>query len=98
MGSALVFGAVSVLAIWIVVSVAFVGLGFGVKQLFGLRLVNLDQCFTAFWMGFSLAILFLQVWHLAFAVSWWPLAIIITAGAIGRGATPLPRAPTCIDS
>jgi hypothetical protein len=79
----LLSGTLSILATWTVLSVAFIGLGLGVKRMLGPSHTDVDQSVTCFWVGFSLAILFLQMWHFAFRISWFPLAIILVFGALG---------------
>jgi hypothetical protein len=81
--TALVFGMVSIVATWAVVGAAFVGLGLATKRILDSAPTRVDRWTTPFWVGFALTILFLQIWHLAFRVSSYPLCIVLALGALG---------------
>ena len=89
--TALVAGTLSVAATWLAVGVAFIGVGLIIRRVVYDGPLDVSQCFTSFWVGFGMVILFLQIWHLAFAVSWQPLAITMAAGFFGLvwNRTPL---------
>ena len=79
---ALISGALAILATWLVLFLAFAGVGLAIKRAVNPDPINIDQLITSFWMGFSIAILFLQLWHLAFPVAWPSLAVILAIGAV----------------
>jgi hypothetical protein len=81
--SGVLFGTLSILATWMVLSAGFIGVGLGIRRLLGPIDLNARQALTAFWMGFSFAILFLQLWHFAFRISWLSEAIILGLGSLG---------------
>jgi hypothetical protein len=61
----------------------FIGLGLWFQKLFGASPINVDRILTAFWVGFAIAVCFLQVWHLFLAVTGYALAILTAAAIAG---------------
>jgi hypothetical protein len=85
-------GSLAILATWIVLFAAFAGIGLLFRRAYRLREdADPDEWFIAFWVGFALVLLLLQVWHFARPVSAATLAIVLVAGASGlavhRGLT-----------
>ena len=76
-------GISSILASWTVIALAFVGLGLGIRRLFGLKAIETEGLLAAFWMGFALVILLLQLWHFSFPVDARALAAAFVAGGAG---------------
>lgn len=81
--SAFFAGTLNILFTWTALAAALVGVGLGFRRSLGLKGANLDQCVTAFWTGFALAVLFLQLWHFVFPITWHALAAVALAGASG---------------
>lgn len=73
----------SVLLTWALLGAVFIGVGLIVQRLFGLKIVDTEHCLIGFWMGFCFVIIFLQVWHFWFAVTWHALATVVAAGTAG---------------
>ncbi|MGH7659112.1 MAG: hypothetical protein ACREL6_12835, partial [Gemmatimonadales bacterium] len=85
----LISGTTSIFLTWWVLALGFIGLGLGVRRLLGLTAVNVQRCLMAFWTGFAVVILFLQIWNFFFPVQWPALALVMAAGAIGLAASRL---------
>lgn len=75
-----------ILLTWLVLAAALAGTGLAFQRQFGIRRITADGVLVAFWLGFCGAILLLQIWHLVFAVSWQPGAILAVAGLYGWGS------------
>ncbi|HJU75488.1 MAG TPA: hypothetical protein VJ717_17220, partial [Gemmatimonadaceae bacterium] len=76
-------GVLCVLLTQLLVAAAFVGIGLLVRRAFGLTKVSLDDCFTAFWIGFGVVILALMLWHFVLPVNAAALALVMLVGALG---------------
>lgn len=72
-----------VLSSWVYLFCIFVGLGFSFRRSFGLRLLDVENLFTSFWLGWALAIFFLQLWHFYFPVDSSVFALISIGGMLG---------------
>jgi hypothetical protein len=57
-----------ILAAWSVWWLVFTGVGLLVRRLFGLRALHTEDVLLCFWVGWSCAILGLQLWHLWFRI------------------------------
>ena len=79
----LCFAMAAVLATWTLFGLVLVGLGLALQRLFGCRQVNSGRCLTAFWMGFALLILFLQIWNYVLPINWQALVVICVLGGAG---------------
>lgn len=73
----------SVLLMWGLAASVFIGLGLAIQRLLGLKAVDLERCLTAFWMGFCVVIIFLQLWHFWFPVNGPVLVLVIACGTLG---------------
>jgi len=81
----------SVLLAWTIASLVFVSFGLAVSRLFGVARTTGRHLLAAFWLGFAIVVLVLQIWHL-----WLPVdgvcAGIIMAAALAllvRHARPI---------
>jgi hypothetical protein len=54
--------------IWLLLWVIFTGIGFLLIRLFLIENYDSEIIFSSFWLGFSIVILILQIWHLAFPI------------------------------
>lgn len=72
----------AVLLSWLLLFLLFSGLGIIVLRLLGQRMESGTRLLDAFWLGWSLALALLQVWHFAFPVNDLLLAILAAAAAI----------------
>jgi hypothetical protein len=79
-----------VLATWAVLALLFTGIGLGLRRVYGLRRIAGHGCLLSFWLGFSLTIGFLQVWHLWFPIRWPAFAVVATAGLVGLALNGAP--------
>jgi hypothetical protein len=68
---------------FLVLSVAFAGIGLAIRRAFGLVDVSADDLLTDFWMGFAAVILFLILWNFALPVDGRALTVVLGAGAFG---------------
>jgi hypothetical protein len=68
---------------WLALAVVFVGLGLLLRRVFGLLVYRADVLLRAFWAGWALMLLFLQVWHLFFPVDWRVWLILAPCGLAG---------------
>jgi len=78
-----VVGLICVLSSLAVLAAAFAGIGLLIRRVFGLTTVDLDNCFAAFWMGFSAIILGLLLWQFVLPVNVVLLGLVVAGGAIG---------------
>lgn len=79
----LIAGTSSIFLTWLLLALGFIGLGLGVRRLLGLKAVNVQRCLMAFWTGFAVIILFLQLWNFLFPIQWPALALVMAGGAVG---------------
>jgi len=80
-----------VLAAWALLAVVLTGLGLGERRLFGPPLRRGSDLWTAFWMGWALLLVGLQLWHFAVPINdaaRWFFGIAGIAGWIAAGAAP----------
>jgi hypothetical protein len=87
-----------VLATWALLAAAFVGVGLLVRRLLGFRTGGAEAAFDAFWTGWAVTVVFLQLWHLARPVNEWAALVVVAAAALGwlvgaRGKPHQPEAP-----
>ncbi len=83
-------GTLSIALTFVVVALAFTGIGLALRRGFGLVEVAVDDCIVAFWMGFATVILFLLLWNFSYPVGAGALTVVLLSGAAGLG---LVRAP-----
>jgi hypothetical protein len=73
-----------ILSAWMILFIAFAGIGLGVRRAFGLKnFPGADQILDGFWMGWPVAIFFLQIWHLFSSINLTSFLIIFLMGAAG---------------
>jgi hypothetical protein len=71
-----------------ILAASFTGLGLLLRKAFGLKHATIEDCFTAFWMGFGLIIAFLMLWNFALPIGGGaPLIIVLVAGIAGMLGT-----------
>jgi len=68
---------------WGALFVIFSGLGLLVRRSFGLRVRGTATWLRSFWMGWAVAILILQLWHLWFKIDGWALVFVSVLGGAG---------------
>jgi hypothetical protein len=74
----------AVSAAWFFLSILLVGCGGFLRRAWGVPISSMYDVLLDFWMGWSLTILFLQVWHFVFPINGWaflPLSVIALLGA-----------------
>lgn len=79
----MVSAAMAIALTWCLVGLGFVGIGLAVARGFGVTAIDARRCGMAFWTGFVLVLLFLQLWNFAFPVGEPTLALVLAAGAGG---------------
>lgn len=78
-----VAGVICVVLSQIVLAGAFAGIGLAVRRTFGLTTPNMDDVFTAFWLGFSAIVVGLMLWHFVLPVTVVVLMLALLVGAAG---------------
>jgi hypothetical protein len=79
----IIAGTLSILTTWTVLLSISSGIGLASRRAFGVRAINSNSLLSSFWLGLSLTVLFLQVWHLLFPILWLTLAVVIAFGVAG---------------
>ena len=79
----LVAGTLSIFGTFLILSVAFAGIGLALSRAFGLKALSIDDCFLAFWVGFGVIILCLMVWNLVLPVGLLALLFVLAVGGTG---------------
>lgn len=74
---------VIVSAVWLVLSILFSGLGAAVRRMYRTRISERNYLFLDWWMGWTLCVVFLLVWHLLLPVNAWAYLPLAVGGAIG---------------
>jgi hypothetical protein len=76
-----------VLVSWAILALVLAGIGLGLARLFGIRSITTPSILVIPWVGYSVVILLLQLWHFVLAI-WWPtLLLTVMAGAAGMWAS-----------
>jgi len=70
-------------ASWILLMASFCSIGFSAQRLFGFRGVNSESTLSAFWIGWCLVLMFLQVWHLVAPVDARVIGVLLIASVAG---------------
>ena len=69
---------------WIGLGLIFTGLGLAAARLVGKRTSGgFADLLHAFWTGWALAIVVLQMWHMALKIDAWPLLALAVGGVVG---------------
>jgi len=76
-------GMVSILATWLLVLLAFCGIGLSIQRLFGLKNQKAEQVLASFWIGWAFVLMILQLWHLVAPVDLRAAVCVILLGAAG---------------
>lgn len=77
--SAMIF----VLATWIGLGLIIIGIGLVVYRVFGIRIMEGEDLFYSFWLGFTFIIIMLQIWHFYWRIDWRVLALVTGFGLVG---------------
>ena len=75
----------AILLTWAVLAAVLVGNGLLGRRLFGPTSIGSRTLVLDFWMGFCLAIAYLQIWHMMLAIHWSALIPLAVTGAAGIG-------------
>jgi hypothetical protein len=80
-------------ATWLLLSLVFVGLGAGLRRLYGLTEWAGADLFIAFWLGWGASLTVLVSWNFLWPVGWPALVFLCGLGALGwlANAAPLGR-------
>ncbi len=73
----------AVLVTWFILGSLLIGVGLVFQRSLGLRALNTSRLFMAFWFGVAGTIVFLQLYHLKWAIGHTPLVIVSIVGALG---------------
>ena len=82
MGYLLALGIVAIILTWVFYLICFCALGLSLQNLFIPDVDDPIILFSSFWLGWSLLIIFLQIWHLFFAVNIIAFTIFSVVSAI----------------
>jgi len=76
-----------ILGCWVSLFVVLSGLGSALRIPFNLKEADVDDVFLCFWLGFSVLLVFLQLWHLFQPVNTAAACILALSGGVGHLAT-----------
>jgi hypothetical protein len=76
-------GSSAILLFFAVSGSIFVGIGLGLRKVFGVQSTTALHFLQAFWTGFAAVIAVLQIWHLFFPVAGYAFLVIAAAGLAG---------------
>ena len=79
----LLAGTLSISVTWAVLIAISIGIGLTLRRAFGVKRINADGLLISCWMGVSLTVLLLQVWHFFLPISWPALAVMVVLGGAG---------------
>ena len=72
-----------VIASWLFICLILIGLGIYIVKFFAKTPLNSEHIFSSFWVGFSILIFILQIWHMFFKINLAIFIIISIAGLLG---------------
>lgn len=75
----------TIVAVWAVMGLAFVGWGLALQRLAGVRTASFELGMSAFWAGLSLVVLGLQIWHFVAPVTGLTTGTVIAIGLVACG-------------
>jgi hypothetical protein len=74
----------AIIATWSACFLVFTGVGLSVRWAYGDRLLtNWQDIPDAFWLGWTVVLILLLLWHLALPVSWLVAVLALAVGAVG---------------
>src|SRR5689334_11370517 len=76
-------GMLGILATWLVLFVAFCGIGLTLQKSIGGRTLDVEKTLSSFWFGWSFVLLLLQVWHFFAPIDWNTLLFVLAIGIGG---------------
>lgn len=76
-----------ILCCWISIFLVVSGLGSMLRIPFKVREADLDDAFLCFWLGFSVLLVFLQLWHLYRPVNTAAVCVLAAFGGTGHAVT-----------
>jgi len=79
----LLLGTLSILLTQVGLAGALAGIGLATRRAFGLRVIALDDCFLAFWIGLAGVTLLLLCWNFFLPISGWTTIVVLTLGTLG---------------
>jgi hypothetical protein len=68
---------------WLAWGTVLIGIGSGVSRWFGHRFMTLHDVFRAFWIGFVLTLVILQLWHLVLPLNGLATGGVAAVGVVG---------------
>lgn len=77
------YAIVMILVTWAIAGPILIGLGLLLRRTWGCKTVRALDCLTAFWVGFCLVMLILQILHLLLPVDWRSTFILSALGIMG---------------
>src|SRR5438552_4319848 len=79
----MIFGMLAISATWFLLLVGFCGIGFLFQKSLGIKAIDLENGLSAFWFGWCLVLMVLQIWHLFAPVGGGALLFVLALGAGG---------------
>jgi hypothetical protein len=79
----LIAGTLCILATFVILAAAFVGVGLILRRAFGLKMIEIDDCFLAFWTGFGVINVILILWNFIWPVGLSALLLVLSLGTAG---------------
>lgn len=73
-----------ILGSWVILTLTFLGVGFGLRRLFGTWEPDADELFLCFYVGFGGTLVLLQIWHCFWSIDGRPAAILLALGGAGH--------------
>lgn len=73
----------SVIGAWVGLSFLFISLGLLVRRAYGMRIHSRRTLLTCFWMGWTIAIILLQLWHFWLPINSHILLILVGISVLG---------------
>ena len=79
----LIIGTLALLVAFLVLATAFMGIGLLVRRIFSVPLLDVDDCFLAFWTGFGVVNLILILWNFVGSIGVEAMAFVMVLGVAG---------------
>ncbi len=83
MGTAMIVAMLGIVTTWLLLFLSFCGIGLTFQKLLGMKALDGENNLSAFWFGWCLVLMGLQIWHWFAPVDWRPLFFVFVLGAGG---------------
>jgi len=79
----MLYNTISIFITWIILTVALLGMGFYIIQIFSIKKINTEILLSSLCLGWGALIIMLQIWHLFFPVDTLAVACFLLIGFSG---------------